>query len=161
MWVGVPIIFTGFSLGSFYALIALGFSLILGVARAFNLAHGEMIVLSGYLAYMLWQFFQVPFFWILPICSVVLLGLMLLLLAVAKRYREAQEIMKSRRVGLPKTVRVDGKTLALIGVGSTGTEFARLARGFGLNVIAVKQTRDAELQKRLDLQFLGDVSNLL
>jgi len=41
MWVGVPIIFTGFSLGSFYALIALGFSLILGVARAFNLATGR------------------------------------------------------------------------------------------------------------------------
>jgi branched-subunit amino acid ABC-type transport system permease component len=75
MWVGIPIIFTGFSLGSFYALIALGFSLILGVTRALNLAHGEMIVLSGYLAYVLWQFFQVPFFWILPICSVVLLAL--------------------------------------------------------------------------------------
>ncbi len=75
MWVWPPIILTGFSLGSFYALIALGFSLILGIARAFNLAHGEMIVLSGYLAFVLWHFFQVPFFWILLICSAVLLGL--------------------------------------------------------------------------------------
>ncbi|MFZ5447876.1 MAG: branched-chain amino acid ABC transporter permease [Thermodesulfobacteriota bacterium] len=75
MWVGVPIIFAGFSLGSFYALIALGFSLILGIARAFNLAHGEMIVLSGYLAFGLWQYFQVPFFWILPICALTLLWL--------------------------------------------------------------------------------------
>jgi branched-chain amino acid transport system permease protein len=73
MWVGTPIIFAGFSLGSFYALLALGFSLILGIARAFNLAHGELIVLSGYLAFVLWQWFQVPFLWILPICSVGLM----------------------------------------------------------------------------------------
>ncbi len=75
MWVWAPIIFTGFSLGSFYALIALGFSLICGITRAFNLAHGEMILLSGYLAFVLWQFFQVPFIWILPICAFVLLWL--------------------------------------------------------------------------------------
>ena len=88
MWVGIPIIFTGFSLGSFYALIALGFSLILGIARAFNLAHGEMIVLSGYLAYVLWQFFQVPFFWILPICSLVLLVLTIPLYYLLRRLPE-------------------------------------------------------------------------
>ncbi len=72
MWVGTPVIFTGLSLGSFYALIALGFSLILGIARAFNLAHGEMILLSGYLAFVLWHYFQVPFVFILLICSLVL-----------------------------------------------------------------------------------------
>lgn len=66
------VIFTGFSLGSFYALVALGFSLIFGITRAFNLAHGEMIVLSGYLAFVLWKFFQVPFYWILPICCLAL-----------------------------------------------------------------------------------------
>lgn len=75
MWVGVPVIFAGFALGSFYALVALGFSLILGITRAFNLAHGEMILLSGYLAFVLWHFFQVPFFWTLIICSLVLLWL--------------------------------------------------------------------------------------
>ena len=72
MWVGTPVILAGFSLGSFYALIALGFSLILGIARAFNLAHGEMILLSGYLAFVLWHYFQVPFVWILLICSLAL-----------------------------------------------------------------------------------------
>jgi len=72
MWVWSTIIFTGFSLGSFYALIALGFSLILGIGRVFNLAHGEMILLSGYLAFMLWHLFQVPFWWILPVCSLMM-----------------------------------------------------------------------------------------
>jgi branched-chain amino acid transport system permease protein len=88
MWVGVPVIFSGFALGSFYALIALGFSLILGTARAFNLAHGEMIVLSGYLALVLWQFFQVPFYWILPICAVVLLLLTMPLHYLLRRLPE-------------------------------------------------------------------------
>jgi len=88
MWVGVPIIFAGFSLGSFYALLALGFSLILGIARVFNLAHGEMILVSGYLAFVLWQFFQVPFYWILPICSLVLLGLTIPLHYLLRRLPE-------------------------------------------------------------------------
>jgi branched-chain amino acid transport system permease protein len=60
-WQWLQILATGFSLGSFYALVALGFSLIFGITRAFNLAHGELIVLAGYLAFALWKFCQVPF----------------------------------------------------------------------------------------------------
>lgn len=60
-WPWAHILATGFSLGSFYALVALGFSLIFGITRAFNLAHGELIVLAGYLAFALWKFYQVPF----------------------------------------------------------------------------------------------------
>ncbi len=88
MWVWVLIVFTGFSLGSFYALIALGFSLILGIARAFNLAHGEMILLSGYLALVLWQFFQVPFLAILPLCALALMLLTLPLYYLLRRLPE-------------------------------------------------------------------------
>ncbi len=65
-WPWAQILLTGFSLGSFYALMALGFSLIFGVTRAFNLAHGELIVVAGYLSFALWKFYQVPFlltFW--------------------------------------------------------------------------------------------------
>ncbi len=65
-WPWAQILLTGFSLGSFYALVALGFSLIFGVTRAFNLAHGELIVVAGYLSFALWKFYQVPFlltFW--------------------------------------------------------------------------------------------------
>ena len=60
-WPWAQILATGFSLGSFYALVALGFSLIFGITRAFNLAHGELIMLAGYLAFALWKFYQVPF----------------------------------------------------------------------------------------------------
>jgi branched-chain amino acid transport system permease protein len=60
-WPWAHILATGFSLGSFYALVALGFSLIFGITRAFNLAHGELIVLAGYFAFALWSFCQAPF----------------------------------------------------------------------------------------------------
>ena len=83
-----------------------------------------------------------------------------LMLAIAKKFGPSQEILRSRRAGLPKTVRMDGKTLALIGVGATGTELAQLARGFGMRVIAVKQTPDAELAKRLGLDFMGGQDDL-
>jgi branched-chain amino acid transport system permease protein len=80
-WPWAQILATGFFLGSFYALVALGFSLIFGVTRAFNLAHGELIVLGGYLAFALWKFYGVPFtltFW--PAIFAMALAAMLLAL---------------------------------------------------------------------------------
>ncbi len=65
-------IISGLSLGSFYVLMALGFSLIFGVTHAFNLAHGDLILLAGYLAYSLWQFGHISFYWTLPLCILCL-----------------------------------------------------------------------------------------
>ncbi|MBN2402439.1 MAG: branched-chain amino acid ABC transporter permease [Spirochaetes bacterium] len=45
-----PIIM-GIMLGGLYALIALGLSLLFGVMRLINLAHGDFVVLGSYLAY--------------------------------------------------------------------------------------------------------------
>lgn len=41
---------SGLLLGGFYALIALGLSLVFGVLRMVNLAHGELVIGGGYLA---------------------------------------------------------------------------------------------------------------
>lgn len=64
---------SGLSLGSFYTLLGLGFALIFGVTRAFNLAHGDFILLAGYLAFALWQFWHFPFLWTIPLCMLALL----------------------------------------------------------------------------------------
>ncbi len=45
----------GLMTGALYALLASGFALELGVARAFNLAHGELIVLGAYIGEFLWR----------------------------------------------------------------------------------------------------------
>jgi phosphoglycerate dehydrogenase-like enzyme len=83
-----------------------------------------------------------------------------LLLAIAKRFREAERTVESRKVGLPKTVRLDGKILALIGVGKTGAELAKLARGFGIRVMAIKQTPDQTLARELGIEFMGGIDDL-
>ncbi|HBD08726.1 MAG TPA: hypothetical protein DCZ69_10745 [Syntrophobacteraceae bacterium] len=92
MQVALQLLITGFSLGSFYALIAMGFSIIFGVTHAFNLAHGEMVLLSGYLAYVLCKATHFPFLATLPVCMMALLVVALLLHALLQRLREPFEV---------------------------------------------------------------------
>jgi len=44
-------IFSGVLVGAYYALIALGLALVFGTMRVINLAHGELVLLAGYIAY--------------------------------------------------------------------------------------------------------------
>ena len=45
----------GLITGAFYALVASGFALVFGVARVFNLAHGELLILGAYVGERLWS----------------------------------------------------------------------------------------------------------
>lgn len=83
-----------------------------------------------------------------------------LLLALAKQQWAANESVKARRTGLPKTVSVNGKTLGLVGLGNTGEALARLAVPFGLRVVAVKRTADDALARTLGLAWLGTMERL-
>jgi len=50
-----PIIL-GLLFGGLYALIALGLSLVFGVMRLINLAHGDLVILGSYLSFSLWSY---------------------------------------------------------------------------------------------------------
>src|SRR5712692_8657764 len=63
----------GIAVGSIYALIALGFALLYKSTKILNLAHGELVLLGGYVAIALTQ--VVPF----PLAVVLTLGLAALL----------------------------------------------------------------------------------
>lgn len=56
----------GILLGGLYALIALGLSMVFGVMRLINLAHGDLVVLSSYLSFALLSEFGVD-----PILSLI------------------------------------------------------------------------------------------
>jgi branched-chain amino acid transport system permease protein len=58
--------------------MALAFSMILGVARSLNLAHGELIILGGYLGYWLWSGSGLHPLLLVPISGAALLPLALL-----------------------------------------------------------------------------------
>ncbi len=62
-----------------------------------------------------------------------------LLMALAKRQREAQQALRAARLGFPETELLAGKTLALVGVGGTGAQLARMAQAFGMRVVASKR----------------------
>ena len=41
----------GVSLGSVYALIALGYTMVYGIAKMLNFAHGDVIMIGGYVTF--------------------------------------------------------------------------------------------------------------
>ena len=60
-------IFMGLLLGGLYALVALGLSLVFGVMKLINLAHGDLLLLSTYLAFTLMSSFGID-----PILSLII-----------------------------------------------------------------------------------------
>ena len=90
MW--KTVIVSGISLGSFYTLISLGFALIYGVTRNFNLAHGELLVLAGYVSYWLWKVWNWPFLLTFPAAVVVMLAACLILQRIFVRLEEPLEL---------------------------------------------------------------------
>jgi branched-chain amino acid transport system permease protein len=60
---------SGLLAGGFYGLIASGFALVLGVARVFNLAHGELLVAGGYLAERAWAWSRIHPLLVLPFAA--------------------------------------------------------------------------------------------
>ena len=51
---------TGVSLGSIYALIALGYTMVYGIAKMLNFAHGDIIMIGGYMTFVVGQSLGLP-----------------------------------------------------------------------------------------------------
>ncbi len=56
----LQLVVTGFSLGMVYALIAIGFVIILKCSNAFNIAQGHFVLVGGYLGYTFLVLFHLP-----------------------------------------------------------------------------------------------------
>lgn len=50
----------GISLGSIYAIIALGYTMVYGIARMLNFAHGDIIMIGGYVAFIAFTNLNLP-----------------------------------------------------------------------------------------------------
>ncbi len=88
----VKLVISGLALGSFYAIIALGFSMIFGVTRVFNLAHGELLLIAGYSAYAAWKTWGINFWLTIPIAILVLLAVGIVLYKVLSSIDEPLEL---------------------------------------------------------------------
>ncbi|MBE5800308.1 MAG: branched-chain amino acid ABC transporter permease [Clostridiales bacterium] len=57
----------GISLGSVYAIIALGYSMVYGIAKMLNFAHGDVIMIGAYMSFCAIQYWSLP-----PIAAILL-----------------------------------------------------------------------------------------
>ena len=57
----------GISLGSVYAIIALGYSMVYGIAKMLNFAHGDVIMIGAYMSFCAIQYWSLP-----PILAILL-----------------------------------------------------------------------------------------
>lgn len=60
----------GISLGSVYAIIALGYTMVYGIAKMLNFAHGDVIMVGGYISFSVMSYLNLPG-WLSVIISVV------------------------------------------------------------------------------------------
>ncbi len=79
----------GILLGSFYALLAVGLTLMFGVMRIINLAHGDLAVVGAFLAWVLVDYTDVsPFLALVPVLvAMYALGYALLLVMLERSVR--------------------------------------------------------------------------
>ncbi len=68
---------SGISLGSVYAIIALGYTMVYGIAKMLNFAHGDVIMVGAYIAFCAISYLSLP-----PIVSVILAMLVCTVLGV-------------------------------------------------------------------------------
>lgn len=75
----LQLVVTGFALGMVYALVALGFVIILKCSNAFNIAQGHFVLMGGYLGYTFLVILSLPI-WatiLLAIASAIVMGLII------------------------------------------------------------------------------------
>ena len=72
---------SGLSLGSVYAIIALGYTMVYGIAKMLNFAHGDIIMIGAYVAFFALTYFHLP----LPVVVLVSVAVCTVL-GVVKKY---------------------------------------------------------------------------
>lgn len=82
----------GVANGAFYAFLALAFAMILALTRALNLAHGELVILGGYVGYAAARALGWPALAVAPLAAVALIPLGLVWRGLLARVREPVEL---------------------------------------------------------------------
>jgi branched-chain amino acid transport system permease protein len=111
-------------LGSIYALIALGYTMVYGVLRLINFAHGDIFMIGSYLALFLAVYCYFPFIVILPLtfAAIALLGVVIERLA----YRPLRNAPRVSAVITALAVGIFLETMTLATIGPEPKRFPSL-----------------------------------
>lgn len=85
-------LFSGVLIGSVYALVALGLALAFGAMRIINLAHGELVLLAAYMAYVVESRTGLDPYMAIPLALLAVCALSALLFLMIDRIREHREL---------------------------------------------------------------------
>ena len=84
---------SGISLGSVYAIIALGYTMVYGIAKMLNFAHGDVIMIGGYISFCAMSYLNFPGWLALILAMVVCTALGVVIEGLAYRpLREATSL---------------------------------------------------------------------
>lgn len=86
-------------------------------------------------------------------------GAVALVLALAKRVVPRHMDFHEKPID-KRGVMFHGKTAGILGMGSIGVEVAKMLKALGMNVIAIRRSRDEKLRSELGLKWLGDKDDL-
>lgn len=96
-------IVNGVNVGAIYGLAAVGLSLTFGVMKILNIAHGEFLMLGGYVAFWLLTLWGLDPFWCMPLVAGILFGLgalsYKLLFGGIARFQEEIRVKNSLLIG--------------------------------------------------------------
>ena len=76
---------SGISLGSVYAIIALGYTMVYGIAKMLNFAHGDLIMIGAYVSFVATQYMNLPPIVAVPLAMLVCTALGVLIEGLAYR----------------------------------------------------------------------------
>lgn len=98
----------GLLLGALYGLAAVGLSLVFGVTKFLNVAHGELLMLGGYASFWLFSLYRVDPFLSLPLAALalVVVGIVLYLLLFSRTIKmdEEQKVQTTMLIGFGVSV---------------------------------------------------------
>ncbi|MBI4012132.1 MAG: branched-chain amino acid ABC transporter permease [Candidatus Rokubacteria bacterium] len=85
-------VLAGLANGAFYAFLALSFAAVFALTRALNLAHGELVLLGGYVGYTAGRAWGLPPAALVPLAAVAVVPVGLLWRVLLARVREPVEL---------------------------------------------------------------------
>jgi branched-chain amino acid transport system permease protein len=111
----LQLVISGFALGMVYALVALGFVLILKCSNVFNIAQGHFVMIGGYIGYTFLVTFSLPVWASLLLSIVVAILMGLLIERLALRPLVGQPLLAAVMMTLALTTILEGMATLIWG----------------------------------------------
>ena len=83
-----------------------------------------------------------------------------LMLALARKYPQANACLRAGVWGQPQGMSLRGKTVGILGMGTIGKALARRLQPFEITLLGIKRDPTTGIDPDLDLAFLGGPSDL-